>query len=98
MREGGEAVGPVHKVLLTKVTSGSPINSEHTHVTPINIVDAKENIPGPQIQGGRVGGGRQAWKELEKKACDSDLNTSDCGKKERKKENSMWSDEFPLWR
>lgn len=88
MCEGGEAVGPVHKVLLTKVTSGSPINSEYTHVTPINIVDAKENIPGLQRQEGRVGGGRREWKELEKKACDSDLNTSDCGKK-RKKERKQ---------
>lgn len=43
--------GPVHKALLTKVTSGSSISSEHTHVTPINIVNAKENIPGPWGRG-----------------------------------------------
>ncbi|KAL6047207.1 hypothetical protein STEG23_021892, partial [Scotinomys teguina] len=46
MMESGVEGDPVHKALLTKVTSGSSISSEHTHVTPINIVNAKENIPG----------------------------------------------------
>lgn len=58
----GWGVGsPVHKALLTKVTSGSSISSEHTHVTPINIVNGKGNIPGLQRWG--VGAGMEGAEE-----------------------------------
>lgn len=55
--------------MLTKVTSGSIFRFDCTHVTPINVRKAKENIPASRPRG------RGA--ELKKEVCVSDLNTSD---------------------